>query len=123
MLGLLVKKLGWQLPESVTPVAWALVLGALWMLAAEWLAGRRAVQMGAVSYTHLDVYKRQDVDIMNLQRAEKLIPAKAEGGLHEVVLANGASLKARTVILSTGARWRQLGVPGEDCLLYTSRCV
>ena len=58
--------------------------------------------------------KDYDVDIMNLQRAEKLIPAKTEGGLHEVVLANGASLKARTVILSTGARWRQLGVPGED---------
>ena len=55
-----------------------------------------------------------DVDIMNLQRAEKLIPAEREGGLHEVRLANGASLKARTVILSTGARWRQLGVPGED---------
>ncbi len=31
-----------------------------------------------------------------------------------MVLANGASLKARTVILSTGARWRQMGVPGED---------
>lgn len=58
--------------------------------------------------------KDYDVDIMNLQRAEKLIPAKFEGGLHEVRLANGASLKARTVILSTGARWRQLGVPGED---------
>ena len=58
--------------------------------------------------------KDYDVDIMNLQRAEKLIPAKAEGGLHEVRLASGASLKARTVILSTGARWRQLGVPGED---------
>ncbi|MBN8804809.1 MAG: alkyl hydroperoxide reductase subunit F [Sphingopyxis sp. 65-8] len=58
--------------------------------------------------------KDYDVDIMNLQRAEKLVPAKAEGGLHEIVLANGASLKARTVILSTGARWRQLGVPGED---------
>ncbi|AQA00311.1 alkyl hydroperoxide reductase subunit F [Sphingopyxis sp. QXT-31] len=58
--------------------------------------------------------KDYDVDIMNLQRAEKLIPAKVEGGLHEVKLASGASLKARTVILSTGARWRQLGVPGED---------
>jgi alkyl hydroperoxide reductase subunit F len=51
---------------------------------------------------------------MNLQRADKLIPAPIEGGLHEVRLANGASLKARTVILSTGARWRQMGVPGED---------
>lgn len=58
--------------------------------------------------------KDYDVDIMNLQRAEKLIPATVEGGLHEVVLANGASLKSRTVILSTGARWRQLGVPGEE---------
>jgi len=58
--------------------------------------------------------KDNDVDIMNLQRAEKLIPASREGGLHEVVLANGARLKAKTVILSTGARWRQMGVPGED---------
>lgn len=58
--------------------------------------------------------KDYDVDIMNLQRAEKLIPAKVEGGLHEVQLANGASLKARTIILSTGARWRQIGVPGEE---------
>jgi len=58
--------------------------------------------------------KDYDVDIMNLQRAEKLIPAKSEGGLHEIVLANGASLKAKTVILSTGARWRQMNVPGED---------
>ncbi|MCW4460493.1 alkyl hydroperoxide reductase subunit F [Sphingomonas sp. BT-65] len=58
--------------------------------------------------------KENEVDIMNLQRADKLIPATREGGLHEVVLANGARLKAKTVILSTGARWRQMGVPGED---------
>ena len=58
--------------------------------------------------------KDYDVDIMNLQRAEKLVPASREGGLHEVRLANGASLKARTLILSTGARWRQMGVPGEE---------
>ena len=58
--------------------------------------------------------KENGVDIMNLQRAEKLVPAAREGGLHEVVLANGASLKAKTIILSTGARWRQMGVPGED---------
>jgi NADH-dependent peroxiredoxin subunit F len=55
-----------------------------------------------------------DVDVMNLQRAEQLIPAKEEGGLIEVRLANGASLKARTVILSTGARWRNMNVPGEQ---------
>ncbi|WP_066722261.1 alkyl hydroperoxide reductase subunit F [Sphingomonas pituitosa] len=58
--------------------------------------------------------KDYDVDVMNLQRAEKLIPAKREGGLHEVVLANGASLKAKAIILSTGARWRQMNVPGEN---------
>jgi alkyl hydroperoxide reductase subunit F len=58
--------------------------------------------------------KDYDVDVMNLQRAEKLIPAQREGGLHEVVLANGASLKAKAVILSTGARWRQMNVPGEN---------
>lgn len=64
---------------------------------------------------HLEQHvKDYDVDVMNLQRAERLIPAKREGGLHEVVLANGASLKAKALILSTGARWRQMNVPGED---------
>lgn len=55
-----------------------------------------------------------EVDIMNLAQAEKLIPAAEKGGLHEVVLANGASLKARSIILSTGARWRNMNVPGEQ---------
>ena len=55
-----------------------------------------------------------DVDVMNLQKAAKLVPAAREGGLHEVTLESGATLKARTVILSTGARWRQMNVPGED---------
>lgn len=54
-----------------------------------------------------------DVDVMNLQRATALVPG-GEGGLHEIRLENGASLKAKTLILSTGARWRQMGVPGED---------
>ena len=54
------------------------------------------------------------VDIMNGQRVEKLAPAPAEGGSASVTLANGAQLSARTVILSTGARWRNVGVPGEQ---------
>ena len=54
-----------------------------------------------------------EIDVMNLQKAEKLIPAERKGGYHEVVLENGASLKARSLILTTGARWRNLGVPGE----------
>jgi len=57
--------------------------------------------------------REYEVDIMNLQRATKLVPAGADG-LVEVQLENGASLKSKSVILSTGARWRQMNVPGED---------
>lgn len=57
--------------------------------------------------------KDYEVDVMNLQTAASLAPAGADG-LHEVRLENGASLKAKTLILSTGARWRQMGVPGEE---------
>lgn len=53
-----------------------------------------------------------DVDIMNLQEAAELVPGGASG-LHEVKLKSGASVKGKTIILSTGARWRQMGVPGE----------
>jgi alkyl hydroperoxide reductase subunit F len=55
-----------------------------------------------------------DVDIMNLQRADALVPAAQAGGLIEVKLANGGVLQAKTVILSTGARWRNVNVPGEQ---------
>ncbi|MGF1645146.1 MAG: alkyl hydroperoxide reductase subunit F [Thiotrichales bacterium] len=56
--------------------------------------------------------KQYEVDLMNQQRAAALIPGDA-GGLHEVRLANGAVLTSKTVILATGARWRELNVPGE----------
>jgi len=54
--------------------------------------------------------KHYDVDIMNLQRADKLVTG---GELIEVQLANGGTLKSKSVILSTGARWREVNVPGE----------
>ncbi len=54
--------------------------------------------------------RHYDVDIMNLQRAKALVP----GDLIEVQLESGASLQARSVILSTGARWRTINVPGEQ---------
>ena len=57
--------------------------------------------------------KQYEVDVMNLQRAAKLIPASTAGGLIEVQLENGASLKSKSVILATGARWREMNVPGE----------
>ncbi len=53
--------------------------------------------------------KEYDVDIHNLQRAKKI----TKGDLIEVELESGARLKSKTVIISTGARWRNLGVPGE----------
>jgi len=54
-----------------------------------------------------------DIDVIEPARVVALKPAKQVGGYHEVVLANGASLKARALVLATGARWRNLGVPGE----------
>jgi alkyl hydroperoxide reductase subunit F len=58
--------------------------------------------------------REYEVDIMGLQSATALVPASVAGGYHEIKLANGASLKAKTLILSTGARWRQMNVPGEE---------
>ncbi|MBU0750657.1 MAG: alkyl hydroperoxide reductase subunit F [Gammaproteobacteria bacterium] len=55
--------------------------------------------------------REYEVDIMNLQRAASLVPGK---NMHEVRLASGATLKAKTVILATGARWREMNVPGEQ---------
>jgi NADH-dependent peroxiredoxin subunit F len=57
--------------------------------------------------------KEHDVDVMDLQVASRLIAADEPDGLTTVMLESGASVRARTVVLSTGARWRNLGVPGE----------
>jgi alkyl hydroperoxide reductase subunit F len=58
--------------------------------------------------------KEYEVDVMPLQRATRLVPPTEEGDLVSVELENGATLRARSVVLSTGARWRQMNVPGED---------
>ena len=68
-------------------------------------------KFAAALEAHVRAY---DVEIMNLQRADKLIPAAAPNRLIEIQLANGGSLKSKTVILSTGARWRNVNVPGEQ---------
>jgi alkyl hydroperoxide reductase subunit F len=54
-----------------------------------------------------------DVAIMNGQRVQALEPAAQPGGDITLRLEGGATLKARSVVLATGARWRQVGVPGE----------
>jgi NADH-dependent peroxiredoxin subunit F len=55
--------------------------------------------------------KEYEVDIMNLQRAEAL--SQTADGVTEVRLANGATVRGKTVVISTGARWREMNVPGE----------
>lgn len=54
--------------------------------------------------------RHYEVDIMNLQRARKLVPG--DDGI-TVEFANGGSLVGKTVVVATGARWRDMGVPGE----------
>ncbi|WP_370681659.1 alkyl hydroperoxide reductase subunit F [Comamonas sp. GB3 AK4-5] len=68
-------------------------------------------KLSAAMDAHIRDY---DVDIMGQQRGAKLIPAATEGGLIEVQTESGATLKAKTVVLSTGARWRNMNVPGEE---------
>jgi alkyl hydroperoxide reductase subunit F len=73
-----------------------------------------------------------EIDIMTGHRAARLIPAgspEAPPGsdCHQVEIEGGAVLTARTVIIATGARWRQLGVPGETehrnyGVTYCPRC-
>jgi alkyl hydroperoxide reductase subunit F len=67
-------------------------------------------KLGAALEQHVKEY---DVDVMNLQRAARLVPATEEDGYVTVEMASGAALRSRTVVLSTGARWRNMGVPGE----------
>ncbi|MEK8087992.1 alkyl hydroperoxide reductase subunit F [Aquabacterium sp. A3] len=67
-------------------------------------------KLAAALEAHARAY---DVDIMNLQKAAAIIPAEQPGGLIQVKMDNGGTLKAKTVIISTGARWRNVNVPGE----------
>jgi len=55
-----------------------------------------------------------DVQLIESQSARRLIPADQEGGLHQVETLSGATLKARSLIIATGAKWRNMNVPGED---------
>jgi alkyl hydroperoxide reductase subunit F len=54
--------------------------------------------------------KEYNVDVFNLQRAKRI----EKNGQIRVELESGATLKSKTVIIATGARWRNLGVPGEE---------
>ena len=64
--------------------------------------------MGAALEQHVMDY---DVDVMKLQKASKLVEGDE---FLEVHLDSGAALKAKSLVIATGARWRQMGVPGEE---------
>jgi alkyl hydroperoxide reductase subunit F len=66
-------------------------------------------KLAAALENHVRTY---DVDVIELQRATELIPSDGTG-LATVKLASGATLRSRAVVLATGARWREMGVPGE----------
>jgi NADH-dependent peroxiredoxin subunit F len=67
-------------------------------------------QYAAALEAHVRAY---GVDIMNGQRVEALVPAVQPGGMAALRLGNGAELKAKAVVLATGARWKNVNVPGE----------
>jgi len=60
---------------------------------------------------HVDDYA---IDVIDTQSAAKLTPATTEGGLHQIETVSGGVLKARSLIIATGARWRNMNVPGEE---------
>ena len=109
-------------PRAQPPAIYAARKGIRTGIAAERLGGQLLDTVGIENFIsvketqghklasgleqHVTTY---DVDVMNLQRAEALIP----GELITLKLAGGASLKARSVVIATGARWREINVPGE----------
>jgi len=112
-------------PAGATAAVYAARKGIRTGVLAERFGGQVLDTMGienfiSVPYTEgpklanaLEQHVREyDADIMNLQRAHAL--GVDDEGMVRIELANGAALRSRTVVLATGARWRQMGVPGEE---------
>ncbi|MGH3333131.1 MAG: alkyl hydroperoxide reductase subunit F [Nocardioidaceae bacterium] len=114
-------------PAGVSSAIYAARKGIRTGMVAERLGGQVLDTMAienfvSVPYTegpklaaHLEQHVSEyDIDLMDLQRATRLQPAEQPGALHTVELANGASLTGRAVVIASGARWRHMGVPGEE---------
>ncbi|MCD8522943.1 MAG: alkyl hydroperoxide reductase subunit F [Saccharospirillaceae bacterium] len=112
-------------PAGASAAIYAARKGIRTGLLAERFGGQVADTVGienfiSVPYTegpklvaHLEEHvKEYDVDIMKAQKAVAV--RKTDSGLTEVELANGAVLASKSVILATGARWREMNVPGEQ---------
>ena len=67
---------------------------------------------------HVDDYR---IDVIEAQSVSRLLPAETAGELHRLTTGSGATLSAKSVILATGARWRNMNVPGEEA--YRTRGV
>ena len=68
-------------------------------------------QLAADLTKHISQY---NVDVFTPDWADSLDLAKEAYGLHTIHARSGGALKARAIIVATGATWRTLGVPGED---------
>lgn len=68
-------------------------------------------RLSAALEQHVQAY---DVDVMRGQQAAELLPPEAPGEPIGLRLHSGATLRARSVVLATGARWRNMNVPGEQ---------
>lgn len=81
-------------------------------LAIENFISVRATEGSDLAAALAEHVRSYDVELIDSQRAEALLPADADG-LLTLQLASGARLRSRSVIIATGARWRELGIPGE----------
>ncbi|HGJ5859514.1 MAG TPA: alkyl hydroperoxide reductase subunit F [Arsenophonus nasoniae] len=67
-------------------------------------------KLAAALRSHVNDY---DIDIIDSQMVAKLIPADTVDQLHKIETVSGATLRSRSIIIATGAKWRDMNVPGE----------
>jgi alkyl hydroperoxide reductase subunit F len=114
-------------PAGAAAAVYAARKGLRTGIAAERFGGQTNDTLGIENYisvletngpkfaTDLEAHVRHyDVEIMNLQRADKITPPAKPGDLVEVTMSHGGVLRSRSVILATGARWKNVNVPGEQ---------
>ncbi|MBB3043050.1 alkyl hydroperoxide reductase subunit F [Nocardioides soli] len=114
-------------PAGVTAAMYAARKGIRTALLAERMGGQVLDTAGIENFpsvvrtegTHLGAaleshVREHDVDVVVAHRATSVRPPEQPGAPIAVELSNGATLASRTVVIATGARWRRLGVPGEE---------
>lgn len=64
-------------------------------------------QLAAQLFQHISAY---DVKILEHRRVKTVLP---EGNVKKLELESGEYLTTKSLIVATGAKWRELGIPGE----------